>query len=329
MDEFKRVKSLIPLKDYANSKLETAHGKFVCPFCNSGGHGYANSDSAFFAYEDSRQFHCFGCGAHGDIFDLISQVENIPAMNKIEQLNAAKRWLGETEGLGVAADSPVAQPCSKSKAQQGTIEGKRLAANHLKRSQASIAKCAGYLEARGFSMDFAIEHGLGFDEFRRALLIPYPGSEYYFVGRSIDPNARIRYFKPKASEVGSEPVFNEKALDGDYVIATEGQIDCLSVLSAGFNCLAVGGATNWKKAIEAAGKHDRKPTMLILFDRDPAGIKASRAFANALRKKAISFEILVPPQKMRGKDPNEWLVNDKGAFSSFLASAVEGRKRNK
>lgn len=329
MNKFKRVKSLIPLKDYANSKLETAHGKFVCPFCNSGGHGYANSDSAFFAYEDSRQFHCFGCGAHGDIFDLISQVENIPATNKIEQLNAAKRWLGETEGLGVAADSPVAQPCSKSKAQQSTIVGKRLAANRLKRSQASIAKCAGYLKARGFSMDFAIEHGFGFDESSKALLIPYPGTGYYFVGRSIDPNARTRYFKPKASEVGSEPIFNEAALDQIYAIATEGQIDCLSVLSVGFNCLAVGGASNWRKVVEAAGKQDHKPTIFILFDRDPAGIKASRAFANALREKAISFEILTPPQKMRGKDPDEWLVNDKEAFSSFLASAVAEKGRLK
>lgn len=327
MSEFKRIKSLISLKEYASSRLAISHGRFVCPFCGSGGHGYANSDSAFFIYGDSQQFHCFGCGAHGDIFDLVSQVEDIPASNKVEQLNEVKRWLSETASPGGASVSPAMEPHPKRKAQQGTIEGRSIAASRLKRSQANVAKCASYLEARGFSIDFAIEHGLGFDEDRKALLIPYPGSEYYFIGRSIDPNARIRYFKPKASEVGSEPVFNEAALGQKYAIATEGQIDCLSVLSVGFNCLAVGGASNWRKTIEAAGKRNRKPTMLILFDRDPAGIKASRAFANALQQAAMPLRILTPPPSLKGKDPNEWLVNDRNAFISFLASAVAAKER--
>lgn len=329
VSEFKRVKSLISLKEYASSKLEIAHGKFVCPFCDSGGHEYANSDSAFFIYENSQQFHCFGCGAHGDVFDLIAQIEDIPISNKVEQLNEAKRWLSEIMDSDFISKPFCGRPRFEMKTQEGTNRGKNNTAGYLKQSQTNIAKCAGYLEARGFSMDFAIEHGLGFDESRRALLIPYPGSEFYFIGRSIEPNARFRYFKPKASEVGGEPIFNETALDWKYAIATEGQIDCLSILSIGFNCLAVGGASNWKKVVEAAGKQDHKPTIFILFDRDPAGIKASRAFANALREKAISFEILTPPRKMRGKDPNEWLVNDKEAFSSFLASAVAEKGRLK
>ena len=324
MNEFKRVKGLISLEEYANSKLKMSHGKLVCPFCGSGGHVGTNSDSAFFVYSDSQQFHCFSCGAHGDIFDLIAKVEDIPEASKVEQLEAAKRWLGEAPVANLSKTRNQHRiSCIQQKSADGTIVGKNNAAQYLERSKAHIAECASFLAKRGFSIDFAIERGLGFDASRQILLIPYPGNDYYFIGRSIDPNAKVRYLKPRAADVGSEPVFNEAALDGKWAIATEGQIDCLSCLSLGFsNSLAVGGASNWKKAIASIEKRADKPIILILFDRDPAGIKASRAFANALKERGIRHEIICPPHCLRGKDPNEWLVNDKEGFSSFLASSI-------
>lgn len=323
MSEFKRVKNLISLEEYANSKLKISHGKFVCPFCSSGGHVGTDSDSAFFVYSNSQQFHCFSCGAHGDVFDLIAQVGDIPKTRKVEQLEAAKKWLGETPKANLSKTQDQRQRnCIESKGADGTAVGKGNATRYIERSRAHIAKCASYLAKRGFSVDFAIEHGLGFDISRQMLLIPYPGNEHYFIGRSIDPNAKARYLKPRAVDVGSEPVFNETALDGKWAIATEGQIDCLSCLSLGFNSLAVSGASNWKKVIASMEKRLNKPTILILFDRDPAGIKASRAFANALREKGIRHGIICPPQNLRGKDPNEWLVNNKESFSLFLSSSV-------
>lgn len=326
MSEFKRVKNLISLEEYANSKLKMSHGKLVCPFCGSGGHVGTDSDSAFFVYSNSQQFHCFSCGGHGDVFDLIAQVEGIPKTRKVEQLEAAKKWLGETPKANLNKIQDRRQRnCIESKGADGTAVGKGNAARYIERSKAHIAECASYLAKRGFSVDFAIEHGLGFDTSRQMLLIPYPENEHYFIGRSIDPKAKARYLKPRATDVGSEPVFNEKALDGKWAIATEGQIDCLSCLSLGFgNSLAVGGASNWKKVIASIEKRADKPIILILFDRDPAGIKASRTFANALKEKGIRHEIICPPQNLKGKDPNEWLVNDKGGFSSFLASSIAG-----
>lgn len=323
MSEFKRVKDLISLEEYANSKLKMSHGKLVCPFCDSGGHDGTNSDSAFFAYSNSQQFHCFSCGAHGDVFDLIAKVEGIPEASKVEQLEAAKRWLGEAPVANSSKTHNQRQiSCIKSKYADGTAIGKSNAARYLERSKAHIAECASYLAKRGFSVDFAIEHGLGFDASRQMLLIPYPGNEHYFIGRSIDPNAKIRYLKPRVADVGSEPVFNETALDERWAIATEGQIDCLSCLSLGFSSLAVSGASNWKKVIASIEKRVDKPIILILFDRDPTGIKASRAFANALKERGVRHKIICPPQSLRGKDPNEWLINDKESFSSFLSSSA-------
>lgn len=321
MSEFKRIKDLIPLEEYANSRLEVAHGKFVCPFCGSGGHDYTESDSAFHIYGNSQQFHCFGCGAHGDLFDLVAQVDGIPTANKIEQINAAKRWLGEESRFEAGREKPHSRRTQENP--DGTAEGKRRASRYVNESQAHIAECAEYLSKRGFPLNFAVDRGLGFDPVRRTLVMPYPGHPYYFISRSIDPQAGARYFKPKGSDVGPEPIFNGKALDKRYAIAVEGQIDCLSVLQVGFNALSVGGAANWRKVIRAAADREPKPFILILFDRDPAGIKASRSFFGSLKEAGIRSAILEPPQSLRGKDPNEWLVHDRERFRSYLASAIE------
>ena len=183
MSEFKRVKDLISLEEYANSKLKISHGKFVCPFCSSGGHVGTDSDSAFFVYSNSQQFHCFSCGAHGDVFDLIAQVGDIPKTRKVEQLEAAKKWLGETPKANLSKTQDQRQRnCIESKGADGTAVGKGNATRYIERSRAHIAECASYLAKRGFSVDFAIEHGLGFDISRQMLLIPYPGNEHYFIG---------------------------------------------------------------------------------------------------------------------------------------------------
>ena len=319
MNEFKKVKGLISLKEYAASKLESARGRYVCPFCGSGGHDSPTSDSAFSIYGDTQQFHCFACGAHGDIFDLVAEVESIHPSNKLGQLNAAREWLGEAPVLQPAGKGVPAYPPQTASA-QGTIEGRKRAATYIKSAQGNVARCADYLQARGLSMDFAIESRLGFDPEHRRLVVPYPGYGYYYVARSIDPAAKMRYLKPKVSEVGSEPIFNGQALGKAYVIATEGQIDCLSVMQLGFSSISVGGAANWHKVVKAIGSQAAKPAVLILFDRDQAGISASRRFSNALKGTGAPTAILEPPRSLQGKDPNEWLVSNKEAFAEFLSA---------
>lgn len=321
MNTFKQVKDLISIKEYAQAKLESAHGRCVCPFCGSGGHDSPTSDSAFFLYDNSQKFHCFACDTHGDIFDLIAEVENIPPTDKIRQLNAAKHWLGEVPSARPARKGAPGRPVPNA-VTQGTVEGRKRAARYIENAQGSLAECAGYLQARGFSMGFAIENRLGFDKERKRLVIPYPGYGYYYVARSTDPAAKVRYLKPRAAEVGSEPIFNARALGQPYAIATEGQIDCLSVMQLGFSAVSVGGASNWARVVSAIESREPKPAILILFDHDQAGIRAARSFSNALKGSGAPTAILEPPASLHGKDPNEWLVNDRGAFAEFLSSEV-------
>lgn len=322
MNEFKRVRELASLESYAESMLRKAHGRFVCPFCGSGGHGTASSDSAFSINPKNKsKFRCFSCGANGDIFDLCAQIEKIDPGNKIAQINAVKQWLGEMPNASNDRNSSSLSP-NAPKAPSGTIEGKRRALGYIRACQSHIAECACYLEERGIPLTFAMDHGLGYDPGKSMLIVPYPGTSYY-IGRSTLPNARIRHLKPKSSEVGPEPIFNEKALEADYVIVTEGVIDCLSIEKLGLSAVAIGGASSWQRLTDLLKASDIKPAVLILFDRDATGITSSRAFANSLSKAGIQSSIPSAPKQLKGKDPNDWLLSDDRLLASFLKSEIE------
>ena len=74
-----KLKELLP--DYLDlleeqGKIESrGEGYYVCPFCNSG--DKKNYTAAF--HIDGTRYNCFACTEHGDIFDLVAHMENLPS----------------------------------------------------------------------------------------------------------------------------------------------------------------------------------------------------------------------------------------------------------
>ncbi len=94
MNETEELKT--HLKEYAETHLEKAKAghEYVCPFCGSGGHE-GKSDSAL-SIKDNR-FYCFANGEHGDIFDMIGQVEGLASFS--EQKARAIELYGEPSDM--------------------------------------------------------------------------------------------------------------------------------------------------------------------------------------------------------------------------------------
>lgn len=75
MKIIEQIKSNIPIswvaEKYMQIKKTTSSATYIanCPF-------HVEKTSSFFIFDDKNNFHCFGCGAHGDVFDLVQKIEN-------------------------------------------------------------------------------------------------------------------------------------------------------------------------------------------------------------------------------------------------------------
>src|SRR5947207_81605 len=80
LDELRQRVSLVNL--IARKVKLTRRGREqtgLCPFHNERSPSFTVSDEKGF-------YHCFGCGAHGDIFDFVMNKQNMPFMEAVELL---------------------------------------------------------------------------------------------------------------------------------------------------------------------------------------------------------------------------------------------------
>jgi DNA primase len=119
--------------------------KGCCPF-------HAEKTPSFYVYEDS--FHCFGCGAHGDVFTFLMKSTGAGFMEVVETL------AGEA-GLSVPAMSPQAAQAERAKAGIGEVleEAASLYRRWLFESQGRAA--LDYLTDRGLTKETVQKFGLG------------------------------------------------------------------------------------------------------------------------------------------------------------------------
>src|SRR6266704_2790617 len=64
----------------------------LCPF-------HHEKTPSFYVVEDKSFFHCFGCGAHGDVIGFVMRAENLDFIEAIEKL-------AEEAGLVVPQSTP-------------------------------------------------------------------------------------------------------------------------------------------------------------------------------------------------------------------------------
>ena len=150
---------------------------------------------------------------------------------------------------------------------------------------------------------------LGYDAEKDAVIIPYPCEDYY-ISRSLQGK---EYRKPKGQP---EPIYNatafaEAAERGEPCFICEGQIDALSIIEAGGQAVAIGGAGD-RKLSEYDGPRPQRA--YIVADNDEAGEKTAQRIKKALGE--LPAEIVHPPKEC--KDVNDLLRADRGLLLSLV-----------
>ncbi len=286
----------------------------LCPF-------HKEKTPSFSVVEDKGFYHCFGCGAHGDVIGFVMQTENLSFPEAVEQL-------ARQAGLDVPQESREERERA---ARQATLQGAVDAAcvyfeQMLYGPDGRAARA--YLERRGLDEATIRRFRLGYapdgrDHLKRALAKEFPepllieagllrkpeggGETYdYFRDRVIFPigdrRGRIIAFggrvmgdgQPKYLNSPDTPLFQKgrvlygwalaraAAAKEPSAIVVEGYMDVIALHRAGFaTAVAPLGTALTEAQIEELWRLAPEP--ILCFDGDAAGQRAaSRALARAL-----------------------------------------------
>lgn len=264
-------------------------GKYVCPFCGSGEH--SKGTGAFSVTPDGQHWTCFSCTRNGDVFDLVGDLEHID--NKEDQRKKVVEIIGRDpvpsginqEPFVPTLSAPALAPTrntpplpKKEKVEEAERNIK------LWHGNVDTTMAQTYLkEERGFTEETINKFNLGWDAQQQAITIPYPGKAYW-AKRRINPGELGKYDKPKSEDLGSEPIFNESVLQqSEPVFVCEGQLNAISIEQAGGHAIALGGTSGKANLVKYLKKHPEcKAPLILSFDNDEAGKKASQELADSL-----------------------------------------------
>lgn len=305
----------------------------LCPF-----HG--EKTPSFNIYTENNSFYCFGCGAGGDVITFIMKIENLDYIEAVRFL-AQRAGMNMPENSYDDSMVQLRKRIYEANRESARFFHKML---YSKEGQAGLEylRKRGLTEKTirrfglGFAPDsrFALSNHLRDMGFRENELVSAnlvyknksgKGTNDRFYNRVmfpiIDVRGNVIAFggrimtdqKPKYLNTSDTPVFkksanlfslnNAKKTADRTLILCEGYMDVISVNQAGFeNAVAtLGTALTTEQAVLMKRFADE---VIICYDADEAGQKATQRAIDILRKAGLNIRVLTVPD---GKDPDEFI----------------------
>ena len=302
---------------------KTKGGLYKCPVCPSGTGKHRTG--AFSIFDNGKAWQCMSCKAAGDIFKLIELYEHKP--NFSDQVARAAEFAGMVPDLERV---PVKSNDKESK--ERPMRGMGIYKEYIEKCSAAASK-TDYFKSRGFGEETVKRFNLGYDEIKKAIVIPYGIDGNYYITRDTatkanDGNHQFR--KPKREEAGEEPLFNKEALyKKDPCFVCESPIDAISVIETGgglCDAIAIGGTGQAKLIKELT---ERKPECILIlsFDEDKPGKSTTERTEAELNNIGIDYIIAEYsldkyPAEAR-KDANDFLRGNSEQFKEDIKNNIE------
>ena len=337
------------ISSYITLKRAGSNMNGLCPFHNE-------KTPSFTVFTSTQSFHCFGCGAGGDVISFIMRMENLEYIPTIEFL--AKRCgisipeMDRTNDVGVKRSRIIEMNKDAAKfyrdmlfdEQTGAIAREYLTNRGL--STAIIKRFGlGYsppqfdvlrkhLASKGYSQEemnvgflcaVSKNNGSSYDYFRGRLMFPIidtSGNVVAFGGRVLGDQM------PKYLNTSDTPAFKKsrnlfalnfaKASCANQMILCEGYMDVIALHAAGFsNAVATLGTAINSDHARIIQKYTK--LVIIAYDSDEAGKRASEKAILQLGEVGVEAKVL----KMDGaKDPDEYIQKfGKERFGNLLTES--------
>ena len=318
---------------YVNLKRHGRNMVGLCPF-----HG--EKTPSFNIYTENGSFYCFGCGAGGDVITFIMKIENLDYVEAVKFLaqragmempeNTYDDSLSKLRMRIYEANREAARffhaTLLSQRGQSGLnyLRGRALSDRTIRHFGLGFAdddwnSLCNHLKNKGFSeyeiysanLAFKRKNGNGiYDRFVNRVMFPIidlRGNVIAFGGRIMTDE------KPKYLNTSDTPVFkksenlfslnNAKSSGIRTLILCEGYMDVIALNQAGFtNAVAtLGTALTNEQAVLMKRYADE---VIICYDADGAGQKATARAIDILRNAGLPIKILTVPS---GKDPDEFI----------------------
>jgi len=339
------ISEYLPLKQKGTSYFG------LCPF--------HNEKTPSFSVSSERQFYyCFGCGAAGNVYTFIMQMENDTFPEAVKRLadrvhitlpqpqytQQAKEQELQRQRLfdlhkkaGRFFYEKLHEPVGEQaraylqKRQMNDNIQKKFGIGYAPKGQQELYQ---YLQKQGFSQQELQKSGLiierkeekgYFDRFRNRLMFPILDIQ----GRVIGFGGRIlSQGEPKYLNSPETLLFNKsKNLYGlnfakntrkREIILVEGYMDMISLYQAGFRNVAASLGTAFNQEHVKVLKK-YADSVILLYDSDDAGTMAAQRAIPILTQNGFYVKVLQVPN---GKDPDEFIKQSGAkAFSRLLANA--------
>ena len=305
-------------------------GTFICPIPGCGNGTGKDGDGLVIDPRAKNPYtlHCFKCGFHGDIIDLYQKehvCDTATAFNDLYKMFGVT--IDEKQGDKMAAEprnegQRITTTFTAEKPAEGEITPYTANTDYTAkyeacRGQINDPTAQNYLKSRGISEATAARYGIGYDSKEKFIIIPVSSS--FYIARNTDAGSTFRYNNPKGASID---IFNKAALYGDTarpVFITEGAIDALSIIEAGGQAVALNSTANVRKLLADLEEKPTRSPLILCLDNDDAGRKATAELAEGLN--GLNIAHITADITGKYKDPNEALINDRGAFIAAVAAA--------
>lgn len=337
------------VSEYLNLKRSGANYVGLCPF-------HTEKTPSFTVSESKQFFHCFGCGEGGDIISFVMKMENmnfleaskyladklgIPLMEKSpreKQLDLEKEKVYEInrEAARFYYTNLMSHKNALQYLQDRGLKRKTIVQFGLGFAKDSWNGVYKYLQGKGYKEEDMEKAGLiarrrdgsgYYDRFRNRIIFPIidvRGRVIGFGGRVLD-DTMPKYLNSKdtIAFVKGDNLYGlnliRKHSNRERIILVEGYMDVIALFNSGIKyavaSLGTAFTENQARLLKRYGKE-----VLICYDSDQAGIKATAKAIEILRKEKVEPKIILLP---KNQDPDDF-IKEKGIkeFEKLIKSPL-------
>lgn len=348
LEEFKSQCDIIKVvSHYVVLEKAGSSYKGLCPF-------HEEKTPSFYVNPVKGFFHCFGCGASGDVIEFVKKIENISfseAVQKVADIcnvdsplvSSDTEFSKYTQFMGklVNAYSEMLFSLKGKEALNYLMKDRKLDVETLKKFEIGYAPknsniVTSVASKSNFDIPNLLKYGLIsrgangsiYEFFRDRIIFPIKNNSGRIValgGRVLgegDPkyinSSENKYFS-KSKTLYLFDKAKAQIKENDFAIICEGYMDAIAFHRNGFeNACAVLGVGLTQVHLENIKSLTKN--LLLVLDSDKAGLNAMEKLSQTLSKYDFNVKVLTFTD---AKDPDEYFrVHDKKEFKTFLLNST-------